>query len=66
VSVLVNDVERFRAYFDDGSLAANQFTWSRQDSANSDEYFRFGYLNGRHALDYTNPGTWTKHGEWIK
>lgn len=66
MSVLVNDVERFRAYFDDDSQAVNQFTWSRQDFANSDEYFRFGYLKGRHALDYTNPGTWTKHGEWIK
>ncbi|KAH4495955.1 hypothetical protein HBH89_142500 [Parastagonospora nodorum] len=48
MSVLVNDVERFRAYFDGNSLAANQFTWSRQDFAKSDEFFRFGYLKGRH------------------
>ncbi|EAT79760.1 hypothetical protein SNOG_12960 [Parastagonospora nodorum SN15] len=66
MSVLVNDVERFRAYFDGNSVAANQFTWSRQDFAKSDEFFRFGYLKDRHALDYTNPGTWTKHGEWVK
>jgi hypothetical protein len=68
VSVLVNDVERFRGYYEDGTIVNNSFTWPRftpeADALN--EYFRFGFLVGSRSLDYTQAGVWTDAGEWIK
>ncbi|EKG18791.1 LCCL domain-containing protein [Macrophomina phaseolina MS6] len=60
VSILVNDVERFRAYVDEDKTS---FTWVRQHVA-LPEYFRFAYMNGRHAGDYTKAGKWTTDGGW--
>lgn len=73
ISVLVNDVERFRAY----DNASTTYTWQKgggnsiDGSIRSDasvqypEYFRFGYLTGSTADDYTKAGTWTADGDWI-
>ncbi|KAF4544139.1 LCCL domain-containing protein [Lasiodiplodia theobromae] len=60
VSVLVNDVERFRAYLDEDKTS---FTWVRQD-IELPEYFRFAYMNGRRSGDYTKAGKWTAEGGW--
>ncbi|KAL1619622.1 hypothetical protein SLS54_006559 [Diplodia seriata] len=60
VSVLVNDVERFRAYSDEGKTS---FTWVRQD-IKLPEYFRFAYMNGHFTGDYTKAGKWTAEGAW--
>lgn len=71
VSVLVNDVERFRAYEDDKDRS---FTWVRThpDGGELDprgkeylpEYFRFAYLRGAGTADYTKAGTWMEGGRW--
>lgn len=67
VSVLVNDVERFRGYYDDeGDAPADGFTWRRPAGLGLGEYFRFGYLSGRQGLDYTKAGVWTAGGEWVE
>ncbi|KAL6156193.1 hypothetical protein ACJQWK_09705 [Exserohilum turcicum] len=65
VSVLVNDVERYR-----GSSGTTQgtYTWQRtQQGVN--EYFRFGFV--RYKLfgaisysDFTRAGTWFANGTW--
>ena len=65
VSVLVNDVERYRAYYDDGDAAADTFEWSRNADLGLNEYFRFGYVSGRQGLDYTKAGVWTADGKWV-
>ncbi|KAI9772153.1 MAG: hypothetical protein M1835_006313 [Candelina submexicana] len=61
ISVLVNDVERYRGYED---YDANTLVWARRRS-NEKEYFRFGYMTGSAAGDYTKAGTWKLDGTWI-
>lgn len=65
VSVLVNDVERFRGFHKDGD---NSFTWARR-AMDTPEYFRFGFVNylpfgGVQYSDFTKAGTWWPNGTW--
>lgn len=66
LSILVNDVERFRGYYDDATTKVDTFTWERKHDLGLNEYFRFGYLDGRTGLDYTKAGVWTSDGEWVQ
>ena len=59
LSILVNDVERHRWYGGEGD---SQFTWDREQ--NQKEYFRFGYMIGSDAADYTKAGVWEEDGSW--
>lgn len=59
LSVLVNDVERHRWYGGEGD---SQFTWDRKHDHK--EYFRFGYMIGSDAADYTKAGVWGEDGSW--
>ena len=61
ISILVNDVERFKGYQDQG---LNSFTWVRQ-KAFVPEYFRFAFMRGSGAADYTKAGVWTAEGGWM-
>jgi len=71
ISVLVNDVERIVAYSDglDNSVWTNNvngtrdWTWTRHVD-NLPEYFRFAYMMGSTAADYTQAGTWLPDGTW--
>lgn len=65
ISILVNDVERFRSYFGDED-AKSSFTWTRNNNLNVDEYFRFGYMDGSSSWDYSKAGTWTPAGDWVE
>lgn len=65
ISVLVNDVERFRSYFDDAVGRQDVFTWSREADLDMPEYFRFAFMDGSKSGDYSKAGTWTAEGEWI-
>lgn len=60
VSVLVNDVERHRWYEGEGEPL---FTWDRH-GREEDEYFRFAYMMGSSAADYTKAGVWEISGNW--
>jgi hypothetical protein len=60
VSVLVNDVERFRGYEDQNK---ESFTWTRTDE-DLPEYFRFAYMAGSGVADYTKAGVWKTDGSW--
>ncbi|KAM7223298.1 hypothetical protein V8F06_001175 [Rhypophila decipiens] len=71
ISVLVNDVERYRRYFtDDGDLSndagGNNFTWTRKGPMEGfeNEYFRFAWMEGSSSEDYTKAGVWNSRGEW--
>jgi len=66
ISVLVNDVERFQTYFEDGPEAKPNFTWTRAAGVEENEYFRFAWLHGSSSLDYTKAGTWNAKREWVK
>ncbi|KAH6626067.1 hypothetical protein B0J18DRAFT_423794 [Chaetomium sp. MPI-SDFR-AT-0129] len=80
ISVLVNDVERFRQYFydsqeDNAGAVVNNVTWVRDDRHHDDdgeagaaggvpEYFRFAWMQGSQRGDYTRAGVWGKDGQW--
>lgn len=64
ISVLVNDVERFRSYFEDKIDVQSKFVWSRNSSLDLPEYFRFAFMDGSTSGDYTKAGIWTADGEW--
>lgn len=66
ISVLVNDVERFRGYTDEGLDSDKQFTWNKDPKAEQPEYFRFAYMEGSSAWDYTKAGTWGPDGSWTE
>ncbi|KAK5663001.1 hypothetical protein OQA88_6415 [Cercophora sp. LCS_1] len=65
ISVLVNDVERFRAYFTDEPAVSN-FTWTRDAGVAENEYFRFSWMQGSSSLDYTKAGIWNTEREWVE
>lgn len=62
ISILVNDVERFKGYLDQG---LKSFTWVRE-KGDVPEYFRFAFMRGSGAADYTKAGVWTKEGGWYE
>lgn len=64
ISILVNDVERYRSYFDDTQTPAKEYTWTRNSSLGLPEYFRFGFMVGSTAGDFTKAGVWNKDGQW--
>ena len=64
ISILVNDVERYRTYFAD--QWPSNFTWTRDSNMHLPEYFRFGYVEGTETWDYTKAGKWDADGNWIK
>lgn len=74
ISVLVNDVERFRTYFDDGNSApgagssgvVSNVTWTRPKGLVKDEpeYFRFAWVSGGTRGDYTKAGRWDGGEGW--
>lgn len=67
VSVLVNDVERFRGYTDDGIVGgSNTFDWKKDANIEEPEYFRFAYMEGSRSWDYTEAGIWNADGSWTE
>ncbi|KAK5993235.1 hypothetical protein PT974_06664 [Cladobotryum mycophilum] len=64
ISILVNDVERFRSYFTDTIDRQDKFIWTRNSSLDLPEYFRFAYMDGSSSGDYTKAGIWTAEGGW--
>ena len=64
ISILVNDVERFRGFF--GEKGADEFVWTRDNSSVMNEYFRFAYMKGTSAGDYTRAGTWNTTLDWVE
>jgi hypothetical protein len=65
ISVLVNDVERDRAFYDDGIDGRwTSFEWTRPADSGLNEYFRWAYIRGGRTLDYSKPGTLFANGTW--
>lgn len=65
ISILVNDVERFRSYFEDQVGQEESFVWSRTADLDLPEYFRFAFMEGSSSGDYSKAGIWTADGEWV-
>ena len=66
MSVVVNDVERFRGSEDHND---DLFTWTRYKT-DEPEYFRFAYVKygitkEASVRTFTNPGIWLTDGTWI-
>lgn len=64
ISVLVNDVERYRGYF--GDEDSDHFVWNRDNGSDFNEYFRFAYMSGPNSNDYTKAGIWTEDLKWVE
>jgi hypothetical protein len=64
ISILVNDVERFRSYFTDVD-SKDTFVWARNKTLDLPEYFRFAFMDGSDSGDYTKAGIWTADGKWV-
>lgn len=65
ISMLVNDVERERLHYETLGTNEVEVQWARDaDTEGMNEYFRFGYVEGRRTWDYTKAGVWTKDGGW--
>ncbi|KAK4160108.1 hypothetical protein QBC43DRAFT_246115 [Cladorrhinum sp. PSN259] len=70
ISVMVNDVERYRGWFSEKALEDQLFTWYRGGDmmgkgVRTNEYFRFGFIGeGGELLDYTKAGVWYLNGTW--
>lgn len=67
MSVVINDVERFRGSGDHSS--ADSFKWTRY-KPDEPEYFRFAFVKygitrGPTVGKFTNPGIWNVDGTWI-
>ncbi len=66
ISVLVNDVERFRGYTDEGFSSDKHFVWTKDLAIDEPEYFRFAYMQGSQSWDYTRAGIWNADGTWTE
>ncbi|TAQ83980.1 hypothetical protein B7494_g7703 [Chlorociboria aeruginascens] len=66
ISVLVNDVERFRGYTDEGFASDKHFVWIKDPEIIEPEYFRFAYMEGSRSWDYTKAGIWNEDGSWTE
>ncbi|KAK5949674.1 hypothetical protein OHC33_009271 [Knufia fluminis] len=66
VSILINDVERWRGYTD------NELFWEsdgvsltrRWRTENQTEFYRFAWMNGNDAGRYSKVGIWDANGIW--
>lgn len=66
VSILINDVERWRGYTDDELFwDSDRVTLSRRWRQQSEtEFYRFAWMNGNNAGRYSRPGIWDVNGTW--
>jgi hypothetical protein len=63
ISVLVNDVERYRAFHDE-MPNGDIFKWARSLDDTMNDYFRFAFIQGGVTLDYSGAGTLLSNGTW--
>lgn len=64
LSIVINDVERHRWYRGEGDPS---YTWDHTASgrtAPEKHYFRFAYMSGSEAGDYSAAGVWHANGNW--
>lgn len=66
VSILINDVERWRGYTDDELFwEPDRVTLSRRwRMQNETEFYRFAWMNGDNTGRYSRPGIWDANGTW--
>jgi len=66
VSILVNDVERWRGYIDEELYwDQEEVTLQRRKREEQEpEFFRFAWMNGNSAGTYSKVGLWDAAGTW--
>lgn len=64
ISMLVNDVERTRFFYEDATDGA-KYEWTRALSMSTNEYFRWAYLKDGRTLDYSKAAM-LGNGTWIE
>jgi hypothetical protein len=66
VSILINDVERWRGYTDEELYwDQNEVTLKRRKRENQElEFFRFAWMNGNVAGRYSKAAIWDEEGVW--
>jgi hypothetical protein len=65
VSILINDVERWRGYVDE-MWNQEQVTLNRDKHGEAEPWFvRLAWLNGRSTGRFSKPAVWDVDGAWI-
>ncbi|KAF1926485.1 uncharacterized protein M421DRAFT_102523 [Didymella exigua CBS 183.55] len=64
LSVLVNDVERYRGFIDEYPNGET-FKWGRPAGDMMNDYFRFAFIRDSRTLDYSKAGTLMSNGTWV-
>ncbi|OAL28470.1 hypothetical protein AYO20_09418 [Fonsecaea nubica] len=71
VSILINDVERWRGYTDeelywdpDGVTLKRRHERGDTDDSLEPEFFRFAWMSGSETGLYSRVGLWDEHGQW--
>jgi LCCL domain len=66
VSILINDVERWRGYIDEELYwDQNEVTLKRRKREDQEpEFFRFAWMNGNDAGRYSKVAIWDEDGKW--
>ena len=66
VSILINDVERWRGYIDEELYwEQDEVTIKRRKREMKEpEFFRFAWMSGSETGRYSKPGVWDKEGVW--
>lgn len=64
ISVLVNDVERYRKFIDE-KPGGDMFQWERSSDDAMNDYFRFAFIQNGRTLDYSKAGTLLGNGTWV-
>ncbi|KAF2022552.1 hypothetical protein EK21DRAFT_83111 [Setomelanomma holmii] len=66
ISVLVNDVERSRIFFnDEQDWTLKKFQWERPPNTDHNEYFRWAFMKNGRTLDYSKAATLFANGTWL-
>ncbi|KAJ4370976.1 hypothetical protein N0V86_008670 [Didymella sp. IMI 355093] len=63
ISVLVNDVERYRGFIDEHP-DGETFKWGRPMDDAMNDYFRFAFIKDGRTLDYSKAGILLANGSW--
>ncbi|KIW80390.1 hypothetical protein Z517_07005 [Fonsecaea pedrosoi CBS 271.37] len=71
VSILINDVERWRGYTDEelywdpeGVTLKRRHERGDTDDSLEPEFFRFAWMSGSETGLYSRVGLWDEHGQW--
>jgi hypothetical protein len=65
ISVMVNDVERWRMLYPEIGKTGKSFTWNWPNDIKYDEYLRYGYIRDGRIIGYGPADAWFSNGTFV-